>query len=165
MDICQTASWNLEGIDYDIKVFDDIAEMEQAIRSKNDERGKARLVAGYCWSWPTATKSDTNYHDIQIGDWSISWNLGNASTYAIDDSSINECGCIHTMQGLEFDYGGVIIGPDMRYRDDRTMTDFAEHPSSDKAMRGLKSRYKTDPAQHRHRRQAHQEHVPHAHDA
>ena len=144
--IRQTANWNLEGIDYDIKIFDDVAEMEQAIRLKNDERGKARLTAGYCWSWPTATKSNTDYHDIQIGDWSISWNLGNTSTYAIDDSSINECGCIHTVQGLEFDYVGVIIGPDMRYQSGKIVTDFAEHPNSDKAMNGLKSRYKIDPA-------------------
>ena len=145
LDIRDTANWNLEGIDYDIKVFDDPAELEDAIRSKNDERGKARLVAGYCWAWPTDTKNDSSYHDIQIGDWSISWNLNNTSTYAIDDSSINECGCIHTVQGLEFDYVGVIIGPDMRYVGNKIVTDFAAHPGSDKAMRGLRSRYSTDP--------------------
>lgn len=145
LEIRTTANWNLEGIDYNFKVFDNPADMEQAIREKNDERGKARLVAGYCWAWPTATKSNTNFHDIQIGDWSISWNLGNTSTYAIDDSSINECGCIHTVQGLEFDYIGVIIGPDMRYMGGKIVTDFAAHPGSDKAMLGLRGRYRTDP--------------------
>ena len=145
LEIRTTANWNLEGIDYDFKVFDDPAEMEQAIREKNSERGKARLVAGYCWAWPTDTKSNTNFHDIQIGDWSISWNLGNTSTYAIDESSINECGCIHTVQGLEFDYIGVIIGPDMRYMGGKIVTDFAAHPGSDKAMHGLRGRYRNDP--------------------
>ena len=146
LEVRQTANWSLEGVDYDIKIFDDVAELERAIRAKNDERGKARLVAGYCWKWPTGTKSDSGYHDIVIGDWSISWNLGNTSTYAIDEGSINECGCIHTVQGLEFDYVGVIIGPDMRFEDGRVVTDFTQHPGSDRAMRGLKARAETDPA-------------------
>ena len=145
LEIRETANWNLEGIDYDIKVFDSPAKLERAIRAKNDERGKARLVAGYCWDWPTKNRSNTGYHDIEIGDWSISWNLGNTETYAIDDSSINECGCIHTVQGLEFDYVGVIIGPDLRFEDGKVVTDYMAHPVTDKALKGLRSRYRTDP--------------------
>lgn len=45
----------------------------------------------------------------------MSWNLGSSSTWAIDPESVNEVGCIHTSQGLEFDYVGVIIGKDLRY--------------------------------------------------
>ena len=45
----------------------------------------------------------------------MSWNLGNSQTWAIDKESVNEIGCIHTCQGLEFDYVGVIIGDDIRY--------------------------------------------------
>ena len=54
----------------------------------------------------------------------MSWNLGNTTTFAIDETSINEVGCIHTSQGLEFDYAGVIIGDDMRYENGHIVTDF-----------------------------------------
>ena len=63
--------------------------------------------------------NNTNYHDIKIGDFEISWNLGQNQTFAIDDS-INEAGCIHSVQGLEFDYVGVIIGKDIKYKDNKT---------------------------------------------
>lgn len=144
LEIRETANWNLEGIDYDIEVVDTPAELEAKVREKNGLRNKARLVAGYCWGWDSKTRADTSVHDITIGDWSISWNLSNTSTYAIDESSINECGCIHTVQGLEFDYVGVIIGPDMRYSDGHIVTDVSAHPNSDKAFSGIKKMAKAD---------------------
>ena len=87
-----------------------------------------------------------SYHDITIGDWSISWNLDNTETFAIDENSVNECGCIHTVQGLEFDYVGVIIGPDMRFEDGHVVTDVSAHPSGDKAFSGIKKMTKENPA-------------------
>ena len=56
----------------------------------------------------------------------MSWNLGNSTTWAIDPNSVNEIGCIHTAQGLEFDYAGVIIGNDLRYENDKVITDVKE---------------------------------------
>ena len=73
----------------------------------------------------------------------MSWNLGNSDTWAIDPNSIKEAGCIHTCQGLEFDYVGVIIGPDMRYDPEtgEIVTDASKRAKTDKSLFGLKKRY------------------------
>lgn len=65
-----------------------------------------KTPAGYCWNWITEGKNKTDVHNIQIGDFSKSWNLNSSDTWAIDPDSVNEIGCIHTCQGLEFDYVG-----------------------------------------------------------
>lgn len=75
----------------------------------------------------------------------MSWNLGNSLTYAIDDTSVNEVGCIHTSQGLEFDYVGVIIGDDMRYENGRIVTDFTRWAKTDQSLKGIKKIYNEDP--------------------
>ena len=76
---------------------------------------KSRIVAGYCWDWISAGKNNPDVYDIVIPeyDFKMSWNLGNTSTWAIDEDSVQEAGCIHTCQGLEFDYVGVIIGNEL----------------------------------------------------
>lgn len=66
------------------------------------------------------------------------WNLGSSPTWAIDKNSINEIGCIHTCQGLEFDYVGVIIGDDMRYEDGHIVTDYTKRASTDNSLKGIK---------------------------
>ena len=75
----------------------------------------------------------------------MSWNLGSSSTWAIDPESVNEVGCIHTSQGLEFDYAGVIIGKDLRYENGKVVTDFTERASTDNSLKGIKTMYKNDP--------------------
>ena len=75
----------------------------------------------------------------------MSWNLNNTSTYAIDEGSVQQVGCIHTAQGLEFDYVGVIIGKDMRYEDGKIITDYNERATYDKTIRGIKKMAKSDP--------------------
>ena len=76
----------------------------------------------------------------------MSWNLDGGKTYATDPNSINEVGCIHTTQGLEFDYVGVIIGEDMRYEGGHIVTDFTRRAKTDQSLKGIKSLYKEDPA-------------------
>lgn len=73
-------------------------------------------------------RNRTDIYDINLDeyDFHMSWNLGNSSTWAIDPESINEIGCIHTCQGLEFDYVGVIIGEDMRFVDGQVITDYTK---------------------------------------
>ena len=66
----------------------------------------------------------------------MSWNLGMGQTFAIDES-INEAGCIHSVQGLEFDYVGVIIGDDMRYENNHIVTDYTKRASTDFSLKGL----------------------------
>ncbi len=142
--IRHTANFDLCDIDYDFRVFDDPCELRDAIREKNSVDHRSRMLAGYCWDWISDGKDDTNVCDIEIGDFHMSWNLGN-SVFAIDDSSINEVGCIHTSQGLEFDYVGVIIGNDMRYVNGRIITDFTKRAKTDQSLKGIKKLYKADP--------------------
>lgn len=136
LEIRSTANTDLGGIDYDFRVFDTPMELEAAIRARN-VRNKARLVAGYCWEWPRAGRADTTHHDIVIGDWSMSWNLDVSEPFAVGASSVNEVGCVHTVQGLEFDYVGVIIGPDMRYEDGRVVCDRSRRARTDRSLAGI----------------------------
>ena len=67
----------------------------------------------------------------------MSWNLGNSTTWAIDPNSVSEAGCIHTCQGLEFDYVGVIIGDDIRYEDGHIVTDYTKRAATDQSLKGI----------------------------
>ena len=128
-------------INYDISVCDTPQELESLIKIKNMKNNKSRIVAGYCWNWNKKEINNTDYHDIQIGNYGISWNLGAKQTFAIDNS-INEAGCVHSVQGLEFEYVGVIIGKDLYFKDGIVYTDFQEHASSDPSFKGIKKMYK-----------------------
>ena len=129
--------------DYDIRICDTPQEVYDLILEKNEINNKSRMVAGYCWNWISEGKNNTDVHDIEIGDFGMSWNLGSSSTWAIDSESVHEIGCIHTCQGLEFDYVGVIIGEDLRY-DDGIITDFTKRARTDQSIKGLKGMYKKD---------------------
>lgn len=145
LDIRETANYSMEEMDYDIKVVDSASELKNIIVQKNHSQNRARILAGYCWNWISSGKNDTNVHDIVIDDFEMSWNLGNSQTYAIDENSINEVGCIHTSQGLEFDYVGVIIGDDIRYENGKIVTDFTKRASTDQSLKGIKKLYKENP--------------------
>ena len=137
-----------EGWDYDFRVFDDPNELRIAIEEKNRSNNRSRIVAGYCWNWITEGKNDPSVHDITIPEYGfeMSWNLGSTGTWAIDTDSITEAGCIHTCQGLEFDYVGVIIGDDLGFEDGRIITDASKRARTDQSLKGLKSRYSKDEA-------------------
>ena len=147
LEIRETANLDIDGFDYDFKVFDDPNEMRKAIEARNKINNKSRIVAGYCWNWPTGnTRNDTNYHEITIPEYSfeISWNLDSGEAFAIGENSINEAGCIHTVQGLEFDYVGVIIGNDMRYENDHIVTDYTKRAKTDTSLKGINKIAKED---------------------
>lgn len=137
--IRETANYDLNGIDYDIRICDTPEEMELLVVEKNRERNRARILAGYCWDWPKDTRNNSDYHDIKIGSYGISWNLDGGEAFAISPDSIHEAGCIHTSQGLEFDYAGVIIGDDMRYENGRIVTDYTKRAKTDTSLKGIKS--------------------------
>ena len=103
------------------------------------------MLAGYCWEWPKKEQNNAEYPDIVIGEYRRSWNLGNTQTWAIDQNSVEQVGCIHTSQGLEFDYVGVIIGPDLRYENGHIVTDYTKRASSDQSVKGIKKIAKEDP--------------------
>lgn len=145
LEIQETANTDMNDVDYDIQIVDSPDIMRDMIIEKNRSHNMARILAGYCWEWTKATRNNTEVHDIKIDDFEMSWNLGNTNTYAIDEGSVNEIGCIHTSQGLEFDYAGVIIGDDMRYENGHIVTDFNKRANSDQSLKGIKKMYKEDP--------------------
>jgi len=139
LEIRKTANFDDMDFDYDFRVIDNPNEIRWLIEEKNKENNKSRLVAGYCWDWISEGKNNTNIHDIVIPEYNfeMSWNLGNSQTWAIDPNSVNEIGCIHTCQGLEFDYVGVIIGEDLRYEDGHIVTDYTKRAKTDQSLKGI----------------------------
>lgn len=145
LEIRETANFDMKDIDYDIRIMDSPNEVRDLIIECNKARNQSRILAGYCWAWLKEGQNNSDVHDIKIGDFEMSWNLGNTSTFAIDENSVNEIGCIHTSQGLEFDYAGVIIGDDMRYENGHIVTDFTKRAKTDQSLKGIKKLYKENP--------------------
>lgn len=142
LEIRDTANFDLKDVDYDIRIVDSPNEVRDLIIERNRAHNQSRILAGYCWEWIKSGKNDSTVHDIKIGDFEMSWNLGNTTTFAVDENSVNEVGCIHTSQGLEFDYAGVIIGDDMRYENGHIVTDFTKRAKTDQSLKGIKKLYK-----------------------
>lgn len=145
LEIRETANFDMRDVDYDIRIVDSPEEVRKLILERNKIQNHSRILAGYCWAWLNEGKNDTNVHDIKIGDFEMSWNLGNTSTFAIDENSVNEIGCIHTSQGLEFDYVGVIIGDDMRFEDGHIITDYTKRAKTDQSLKGIVKLYRENP--------------------
>lgn len=138
LQIDQTANFTLEEIQYDFKVFDNPTEMFKAVKERNTNN-KARMVAGYCWDW--VSKKDPSAFDIEFEefDFHMQWNLNSdGGRYLIAEESIEQIGCIHTCQGLDLEYVGVIIGPDLYVRDGVVYTTPQARAKSDKSLNGYK---------------------------
>jgi len=133
---------------FDFRVFDDPSELFEAIKLRNSENGKSRMVAGYCWDW--VSRKNPGEPDIVFPEFEFEadWNLQNhGSAWIVKDESISEIGCIHTCQGLELDYVGVIVGPDMVFRSGRIETDPSARAKTDKSLHGFKKALKENPAE------------------
>lgn len=146
LQIRETANRTLDDIDYEVKVFDDPRHLRTAIIDKNRVTNKARMVAGYCWDW--VSKKDTSAFDIVMPeyDFKAQWNLvEDGSLWLIAEQSVEQIGCIHTCQGLELDYIGVIIGDDFVIRDGVAITDAGKRSSNDRSIRGFKTMLKQNP--------------------
>ncbi|MFA5993889.1 MAG: DNA/RNA helicase domain-containing protein [Parcubacteria group bacterium] len=101
---------------HDFKLYDNADKMVNDIKEKNNELGLCRIVAGYAWPWlsnPDRNENPTDT-DIEIGDCKLKWN-STAIDWVNSPNAINEVGCIHTTQGYDLNYVGVIIGPELRY--------------------------------------------------
>ncbi len=144
LQIRETANDTLENIDYDFEVIDNPLELHNKIINLNRENNKSRLLAGYCWRW--ISKKNIEAKDIVIDDYKATWNLSShGQAWIIHPDSVSEVGCIHTSQGLELDYVGVIIGPDMVVRNGRIVTDVTKRASSDQSFKGIKNKLKQNP--------------------
>lgn len=140
LQIRQTANIRLAADDYDFRIFSDPNQLFETIKEKNQINNKARVVAGYCWDWNS--KKNPNAYDITLPEFHFKkrWNLNaDKNLWIIGNKSIEEIGCIHTCQGLELDYVGVIIGPDMRYENGQIITDVTQRSNNDQSVKGFKS--------------------------
>lgn len=114
------------GNNYEIKIFDDLSEMHEAIKDKNASGDNpSRMLSGDVFPW--ISRNDKNAIDINIGDFHAKWNQ--KKSFAVEPTSIDEVGCIHTAQGMEFEYVGLIVGDDLVYRNSKIETDYTKHPS------------------------------------
>ncbi len=155
----ETANIKLTSEEFDFRIIDSPPELRALILEKNSAKNKtnnlansqsnkSRLVAGYCWDW--VSKKNPEAYDITFPqyDFAMRWNLTkDGSTWIIAEDSVNEIGCIHTCQGLELDYVGVIVGPDIRFENGRVVTDVTKRSSMDRSIFGIKKLIQEDPQQ------------------
>lgn len=97
---------------YDFRIYDDVKQMVYDIKERDRECGLARVVAGYAWPWHT--KRGTAKYDIEVNGLKLIWNSTN-SDWVNSKNAVNEVGCIHTVQGYDLNYAGVILGPEIFY--------------------------------------------------
>ena len=131
---------------FEFRVFDDPAKMHEAIQTKNAQGEKSRMVAGYCWDWVSKKQKHLNDIVLDNGAYAAQWNLTEHGSLWIErEDSISEIGCIHTCQGLEVDYIGVIIGPDLRFENGELVCDVSQRAKTDASIKGIKKMSREDP--------------------
>lgn len=146
--IRETANTLLSKSDFDFRVYDDANDLREMIEERNKKNNKSRMVAGYCWDWKS--RKNPKEYDVVIPseNFKMRWNLTkDGSAWIIAEDSINEIGCIHTCQGLELDYVGVIIGDDLLYRNGKIIANVQARSYMDQSIRGIKKMLKEDPAE------------------
>ena len=111
-----------------VQVAETPQEMEHLLRERLDAGYGARMAAGFCWPWSDPRPDGSLVPDVVIGDWSRPWNVRGeravggappAALWATDPAGFGQVGCVYTAQGFEYDWNGVIIGPDLVWRGDR----------------------------------------------
>ena len=150
LQVRETAHQKLSPREYDFRVFDNPEQLHALIELKNRARNRSRVVAGYCWTWPSKKKPEA--WDIVMPEFGYQrrWNLDkDGSLWIVTPGSVEQVGCIHTCQGLELDYVGVIIGPDLTFRDGKIVADASRRASTDQSVKGLKQMLKNNPAEAR----------------
>ena len=141
---------------FDFRVFDSACELRDAIFARNAaSANRARVVAGYCWDWRSKKQRDAFDIELEDGRFRMRWNLADeGNLWLIGADSVNQAGCIHTCQGLELDYVGVLVGPDLVLRDGAVCTAPERRARMDKSIQGWKKLAKTDPEEARRRTDA-----------
>lgn len=143
LEIQETANFDNWGAgQYEFKVFDLAEDLYKALKSKNTDN-KARLIAGYSWDWPKRGKErsrGTRTKHVKADGLSLPWNY-DGENWATSVDGIEQVGCVHTSQGVEFDWLGVLIGPDLAIRDGKVFGDPTKRASTDSSLNGWKSEY------------------------
>ena len=121
------ANWESDQ-NFEVKIADSPEDMESFLLGKLTDGFKARMTAGYCWTWHDPNEDGTLPKDVQIGDWAKPWNVKgdrgvggylSGELWAIDPKGFDKIGCVYTAQGFEYDWNGVIFGPDLVWRSDK----------------------------------------------
>ncbi len=144
----ETANPTLDVAEFDFRVVDSPNELRDLIRARNGERNRARMVAGYCWDWKS--KNLPGAYDVEMPefDFKMRWNLtADGPLWITAPSSVEEIGCIHTCQGLELDYVGVIVGTDFVARDGVVKTLPENRSKHDQSIKGYKKLKLSNPAE------------------
>lgn len=146
LEIRESANADFDPDAFDFRVVDSPADLHALIAAENEVNNKSRVVAGYCWDWKS--KRDPDAYDIVLPSYGYrkQWNLDkDGSLWLIAPGSIDEIGCIHTCQGLELDYVGVIVGSDLLARDGQLVSAPENRSKQDRSIRGYKTLMKSDP--------------------
>lgn len=152
LQIRETANVHTADLDYDFRVVDSPSELDRLIREKNAQDNQSRIVAGYCWDWNS--KRNPRAMDIVMDEFGYArqWNLSvDGSLWILSPDSIDQIGCIHTCQGLELNFVGVIIGDDLIVRDGQVLVDPSKRSRMDASIKGYKKLLAED-AEHARRR-------------
>ena len=118
--------WSMDD-EFDFQIVGSIGELERKIRAQAATGATARLVAGFCWPWSDPDDDGQLVPDVKVGEWSMPWNardgvgrlgpgIPKSDVWASAKEGIDQVGCVYTAQGFEFDYVGVIVGPDLVWR-------------------------------------------------
>lgn len=137
--IRDTANATLDTDEFDFRVFDSPNEVRRLIEEKNRSNNRARMVAGYCWDWKS--KKQPAAFDVVIPEhgFAMQWNLAqDGGLWITAERSVEQIGCIHTCQGLEVEYIGVIVGPDLIARNGEIVTRPEKRSRQDQSIRGFK---------------------------
>lgn len=114
--------------------------MEEVLADKLAQHQNARMAAGYCWPWSDPEPDGSLVPDVRIGGWSRPWNLKGdrsvgdappAALWASDDRGFGQVGCVYTAQGFEYEWNGVLLGPDLVWREDRWVAVRSENKDPD----------------------------------
>ena len=119
-----------QSLEYECYLFEDIQHMVDEIKKREQQDGLSRMVAGYAWEW--ISNKDKSAYDIVIDDTKLRWNSV-AIDWVNSPNSMDEVGCIHTTQGYDLNYTGVIIGPELDYDFDKKTLVIDKSKYKDKA--------------------------------
>lgn len=98
--------------EYEFTLFDSLEEMILQIKARDNESGLSRLIAGYSWEW--VSNKNSELYDIKIDNVRLKWN-GTSNDWINSENSVDEVGCIHTTQGYDLNYSGIIFGNEISY--------------------------------------------------
>ncbi|GAA0499077.1 DUF2075 domain-containing protein [Streptomyces olivaceiscleroticus] len=114
-----------------LTVADSPAQMEQFIQERGRQGATARITAGFCWPWSNPDGTQL-VDDVCIEDWRRPWNVKpqhsvpdapRSDLWSTDPRGIGQIGCVYTAQTFEYDWNGVIIGPDLLFRNGKFTVD------------------------------------------